>query len=713
MASCRFNLFDDHRFVGARNLGVAILLGVSLIWLWLPGRIVESAAEGSSAPDSFVLGVHRVCPAGPPTCDYRTIQAAVDAAGPEDLIKVAAGVYKDVNAYGGLSQAIYISKSLTIRGGYDTDFKRLLDVTDCQTVVDAGRRGRALYITGDISPTIENLCLAGGDAKELGGGQWGYDVGGGVYIDKSTATISNSRIFSNTAQDGSGIFLYESDAVLNGNTVVSNITVKFGSGGGVYLYKSNATIRENSILSNVAHTDGGGVFLYESTAVLTGNIISFNTISQNHGGGIRLYYSTGTELYENIVSHNTARYGGGLSLWKSEMITLGKNIITGNMALSAGGILLYGSDGLLEGNTIRDNLAYWHGSGLVAAYSEFTLRGNTVTTNHADLDGGGVFLEASQITLDKNTITANTADRGGGMLIYTTTATLTNNLIADNQANSAGSGVSIWAGRVDFVHNTFANNRGAGGGVYVTSYRTSLGKIWPSAVALTNTILSGHRTGITVTAGNAAIMANTLWFDNDQDWAGDLAHGDDYTGAPGFVAPECGDYHLRTTSSALDHARPTSVEDDIDGEGRPTGAAADLGADELHPRPALRARKRASADVIAAGQRLTYTLYVTNTGSMALHALITDTLSQHIQRGATSGGSVILPGGTLVWSPVIEVEESWSQTLGVTVSQDYKGTLENRLEVETQEGVAQSTINTVIVIRPRIYLPLILREVGF
>ncbi|NBC87887.1 MAG: DUF11 domain-containing protein [Alphaproteobacteria bacterium] len=131
----------------------------------------------------------------------------------------------------------------------------------------------------------------------------------------------------------------------------------------------------------------------------------------------------------------------------------------------------------------------------------------------------------------------------------------------------------------------------------------------------------------------------------------------------------------------------------------------------LGPRP--RARKRASADVIAAGQRLTYTLYVTNTGSMALHALITDTLPRHIQRGATLGGSVILPGGTLVWSPVIEVEESWSQTLGVTVAQDYKGALENRLEVQAEEGITQSTTNTVSVIRPRIYLPLILREVDF
>ena len=63
-----------------------------------------------------------VCSSGPPTCDYISVQAAVNAANPGDLIKVATGVYTGVSSYSGLSQVLYISKTVSIRGGYNTDF---------------------------------------------------------------------------------------------------------------------------------------------------------------------------------------------------------------------------------------------------------------------------------------------------------------------------------------------------------------------------------------------------------------------------------------------------------------------------------------------------------------------------------------------------------------------------------------------------------------
>jgi hypothetical protein len=106
---------------------------------------------------------HTVCPAGPPTCDYSTIQDAVDAAGDGDVIKVAAGVYTDVQgrpapadypsppADGIVFQVVYISKSVTIRGGYTTTN----DFADPLVSVECG------IDTADSVPGAELLIIEG------------------------------------------------------------------------------------------------------------------------------------------------------------------------------------------------------------------------------------------------------------------------------------------------------------------------------------------------------------------------------------------------------------------------------------------------------------------------------------------------------------------------------------------------------------------------
>ncbi len=718
-----------HRF---SKIQAAIMLGLSLLLFWLPGGPLKGSAGGLDAPVSSGEMVLRVCPAGPPVCDYQTLQAAVDAIGNDGLIKVAAGVYSGVNTYGGLSQVVYISKSLTLRGGYPLDFTEPPDPDAYPTTIDAAGQGRGVYLTGNISVTLENLCITGGDAAGLRGAEYylnNYDGGGGVYAVTGTLVLSRSQLVTNVAGVGGGLYLQYGAARLNDNLIAANRAITWGGGGGLGFYESNITLNGNLISNNYAErgSEGGvfiggqvvfdsnriisnadgGLYLWDTAASFIGNQIISNT--GEYGGGLRMVYNDGALFSHNLIAHNSAYHGGGLYLQNSNGITLANNVIISNTAFSAGGLVLNGCSGVLSTNLISDNRTYWHGAGVVVAYSQVTLRNNTVTTNHADMDGGGVFLEASRVALENNIIAANTANRGGGMLIYTTTATLTNNSIVDNQANSAGSGVSIWAGQVALLHNTLANNRGAGGGVYVSTYITSWGEPWYSTVTLTNTILSGHQTGLTVLSGNQVSTAGTLWFANNQDGEGAFSRQDDYTGSPDFVAAERGDYHLRETSTAIDRGRLAGVAEDIDGDPRPFGTAPDLGADEFHPRPGLSVSKQASTEIIAAGARLTYTLYVTNTGNVTLRASITDTLPAAIEGGYTYTGSVIMPGGTLEWTSGIGVGEAWMQTVVVTVTPGYRGPLANEIRVTTQEGAAGVYTNTVTVIHPGLYLPLVIK----
>ena len=111
-----------------------------------------------------------------PIITYTTVQAAVDAATDGDTVKIA-GYCTGVSIRAGVTQTVYISKTLAMAGGYTTTNWVEPDPVGNPTMLDAEGQGRVLCITGDISPTIEGLRITGGDATGLGG--WSQNDAGG------------------------------------------------------------------------------------------------------------------------------------------------------------------------------------------------------------------------------------------------------------------------------------------------------------------------------------------------------------------------------------------------------------------------------------------------------------------------------------------------------------------------------------------------------
>ncbi len=102
--------------------------------------------------------------------------------------------------------------------------------------------------------------------------------------------------------------------------------------------------------------------------------------------------------------------------------------------------------------------------------------------------------------------------------------------------------------------------------------------------------------------------------------------------------------------------------------------------------PYLEVSKQATPAPVQAGALLTYTIRVTNTGTMDLHATITDTLPAQLTSGRTSSGTVMLPGQPFTWTAFIPAGDVWRETAVGTVAWGYTGTLTNVVQVTTLEG---------------------------
>ncbi len=311
--------------------------------------------------------------------DYTTIQAAIDAAAPGDIVEIADGTYtgpgnKDLD-FGG--------KAITVRSASG-------DPALC--IIDCEASGRGFYFHSDegADSIVEGLTITNA---------WEYTGGGVQCIIHSSPTLTNCIITANGVYSvGGGVGCWHgSNPTLTDCTITGNATSSFG--GGVYCDGSsptliNCTISGNQAQSSSIHAGGGGIYCDDgSNPTLTNCTISGNQADW-YGGGIHSINSNPT-LVNCTITGGTANYGGGVHSDDSSP-TLINCTISGNTAVYNGGgvycdgVYSGGSGPTLTNCIINENAAGWHGGGVDCVGSAPTLTNCTITACTAGNDGGGV-----------------------------------------------------------------------------------------------------------------------------------------------------------------------------------------------------------------------------------------------------------------------------------------------------------------------------------
>ena len=198
-----------------------------------PLTIVALAASGLFAFASTATAeTITVCANG---CDYTSINDAIDASSNGDVIQLAAETYFEGE------QIDPDGKAITLRGV-------LNKAGEPASVLFGASDHRVLICqSGEASATsFENLVIRNGSA----------DLGGGMYTEFSSPTLTNCTFTNNSAAgDGGGMFnIYSSSPTLTNCTFTNNSAVYGGGGMSNNNGSSSPTLTDCNFCGNTSGT---------------------------------------------------------------------------------------------------------------------------------------------------------------------------------------------------------------------------------------------------------------------------------------------------------------------------------------------------------------------------------------------------------------------------------------------------------------------------
>ncbi|MBN1536256.1 MAG: DUF11 domain-containing protein [Anaerolineales bacterium] len=623
-------------------------------------------------------------------------------------------------------QTITLASTLEISQDVTIDGSDLIT----PVIVSGNDSVRVFYIYTDTTVTFDSLTIANGNIStpEMSGY---YAIGGGLKIEPgASVTLTHSTIFSNTATHydsgmglymglGGGIFnrgtLMVIDTTFSDNIIAPSSIYGDGYGGAIYnggnLQVTDSIFSENYAISGAGiSSSGGGMFNIQNSR-FTGNA------SPCGGAGV-LNDSGNAIINESIISDNlgpgTWCEGSAAGIGnRYGTMTVTHSIISGNISDNEqAGISNYDGDLIVMDSAIYNNVAGGHGGGIYNWYqAALTVINCTIYNNTANYGGGGIYSgpdEGASLTLINSTLFSNTAQYGGaiynGAPGYTGTAmTLVNSTIVSNTATNSGGGLYN-RDAIPTLNNAIFWGNSAPSGSQVFNYTSNIPNISYSNIQDSGGSGGGWDTALGVDGGGNV----------DVD--------------PLFVDASTGNLHLQLTSLVNDAGNnnlvPVGITTDLDGAPRfmdvpgisDTGSGTmpivDMGAYENGP--ALTLEKLVEPETGLDGSVVTYTLNLSNTGTMSDSNL---SLIDELPSGVDFGGWVSQPGGmiqatnTLTWTGTMNAGEGITAVFTATVNGN-PGVIDNTAFFN---GIFQSGYSSALFSIPGteniyIYLPIIVNQ---
>lgn len=309
------------------------------------------------------------------TCDFTTIQAAINNADANDVIIVTPAIYaENINTLG---KAITLQSTdptnpaivaITTINGVGIGTVITFDNEETSSTVVNGftiKHGYADYGGGifcdvNASPQIANCNILDNEATSYGGGLYCSTnsnpaiidcsfsdntavVGGAVRCGQASPTFTGCSISSNTAQtagaisithysqpllincylneniasaSGGAIVCYDhSDLKLAGCTIMAN-SAQSGSAGAIYLDDSSLFMTNCCVTGNEADLIGGGICSYDSNLTITNCLMNYNTAA-NAGA---IYLRNGSANITGSTSGYNVGLGQSLYCYNTDAI---------------------------------------------------------------------------------------------------------------------------------------------------------------------------------------------------------------------------------------------------------------------------------------------------------------------------------------------------------------------------------------------------------
>lgn len=401
-----------------------------------------------------------------------TLDNALDAVVPGDVIHIAAGTYSPTKVLTGGSasnaadRTFEIHSNISLIGGYPNDAMEgaVSDPSAHETILSGNTSSGKVYHTVAITAPPQNgqkvilqgLSIKHGQAANSGtghitlnGAQYYRFYGGGMIVARSTVDIIDCEISENTTGfHAAGVFAFSGATVrFERSTIKENEgTFNGGNGGGVFNEAATVYFNDCEISNNNISGVGAGIYAFSGSQP-TYTYIFNSTIAYNNNNGAGLsetrrgggFYGrersvtviVNSTFYENIGGH-----GAGISLYGTaaapSRLDVINTTITGNKGYNNGGGIeltpnttLNIFNSILSGNTAVSGGDIFVGSGANPSFST-SVRGNQL------LDDNGAVISGQ--SFDFETMLGNFANHGG----YAETIPLSSSSPAATRGLSAG-----------------------------------------------------------------------------------------------------------------------------------------------------------------------------------------------------------------------------------------------------------------------------------